>query len=61
MAIKAMYGEMSNEKWTLKTWTGDRIFRLGNDMAFMQYVRNIEGSHCSLATQLGYTEFSEKS
>lgn len=38
MAIKAQYGEMSTEKWTLRTSTGDNIFRLGNDIVCIQNI-----------------------
>lgn len=56
LSVKAQYGEMACDKWTVKVSTGDNVFVIGNEICI---IHNIV--ECSDGVYVVYKEFSEKS
>ncbi|XP_030580612.1 uncharacterized protein LOC115776952 isoform X1 [Archocentrus centrarchus] len=56
LSVKAQYGEMTCDKWTVKVSTGDNVFVIGNDICC---IHNIV--ECSDGVYVVYKEFSDKS
>lgn len=56
LSVKAQYGEMACDKWTVKVSTGDNMFVIGNEICI---IHNIV--ECSDGVYVVYKEFSEKS